>query len=129
MQVGRPTLVSATGTYLDAPDETVATVPPGVPDAAVLAAEIAALAEDEGGASGSVRPRTRTCERLAATEATAHGYADAIHETLAIVEDPVAVTMRRWADALADIGVGELELARGYGLTYARALETFTHPS
>jgi hypothetical protein len=129
MQVGRPTLVSATGTYLDAPEGTVATVPPGVPDAGVLAAEIAALAEDDGRRERIGATAHAHMKRLAATEATARGYADAIHQTLAIVEDPVAVTMRRGADALADIGVGELELARGYGLTYARALETFTHPS
>ena len=104
-------------------------MPPGVPDAAVLAAEIAALAADEGRRERIGATAREHMQRLAATEATAHGYAEAIRETLTVVEDPVAVSMRRWADALADIGVGEVELARGYGLTYARALETFTHPS
>ena len=37
--------------------------------------------------------------------------------------------MRRWADALADLGVGEADLSEGVGLRYARALESFTHPS
>jgi hypothetical protein len=37
--------------------------------------------------------------------------------------------MRRWADALADLGVGEGDLSEGVGLRYARALESFTHPS
>jgi glycosyltransferase involved in cell wall biosynthesis len=129
MQVGRPTLVSATGTYLDAPEGTVATVPPGVPDPAVLAAEIAALADDPGRRERIGAAAREHMRRLASTEATAHGYAEAIRETLAIVEDPVGATMRRWADALADVGVGEPELARGFGLGYARALETFTHPS
>ena len=46
MQVGRPTLVSATGTYLDSPPGTVVTVAPGAPDAAELAARIAELAAD-----------------------------------------------------------------------------------
>jgi hypothetical protein len=37
--------------------------------------------------------------------------------------------MRRWADALADLGVSEAGLGEGYGLRFARALESFTHPS
>jgi hypothetical protein len=37
--------------------------------------------------------------------------------------------MRRWADALADLGVTEPDLIEGYGLDFARALESFTHPS
>jgi len=41
----------------------------------------------------------------------------------------VGDNMRRWADALADIGVGEAQLADGYGLRFARALESFTLPS
>ena len=46
MQVGRPTIVSATGTYLDSPPGTVVTVAPGPPDPAELAARIAELASD-----------------------------------------------------------------------------------
>jgi hypothetical protein len=129
MQVGRPTLVSATGTYLDAPDGTVVLVPPGLPDPGVLAAEIRALVEDAPRRERVGAAAREHMVRLAETEATANGYADAIHETLAIVEDPVAPAMRRWADALADLGVGEPELARGFGLEYARALESFTVPS
>jgi hypothetical protein len=66
---------------------------------------------------------------LAAREATAHGYADAIAATIRLVADPIGDNMRRWADALADLGVHEAELADGYGLRFARALESFTHPS
>jgi glycosyltransferase involved in cell wall biosynthesis len=129
MQVGRPTLVSATGTYLDAPAGTVCTVPPGVPDPEALAAELRGLIEDPERCRRVGAAAREHMVRLASTEATAHAYARAIHETLALVEDPVAPAMRRWADALADIGVGERELARGIGLDYARALETFTVPS
>jgi len=129
MQVGRTTLVSATGTYLDMPDGTVVTVPAGVPDASSIATTIASLAGDV-----DRRVRIGAAARdhmlqLEATEATARGYAAAIRETLTIVEDPVGPIMRRWADALADIGVAEPELVRGLGLDYARALESFTHPS
>ncbi|MEP6758867.1 MAG: glycosyltransferase [Actinomycetota bacterium] len=129
MQVGRPTIVSATGTYLDSPPGTVVTVAPGPPDPAELAARIAELAADP-----ALRDRIGTAarvhmEELVASEATAHGYAQAIRETIHLVDDPVAPTMRRWADALADLGVGEGDLSEGVGLRYARALESFTHPS
>jgi hypothetical protein len=66
---------------------------------------------------------------LAARETTAHGYAEAIDATMRVVDDPVGVNMRRWADALADLGVSEAQLAEGYGLSFARALESFTLPS
>jgi hypothetical protein len=68
-------------------------------------------------------------EAQVASEATAHGYAEAIRATIRLVDDPVGPTMRRWADALADLGVGEGDLSDGVGLRYARALESFTHPS
>lgn len=129
MQVGRATLVSATGTYLDAAEDTVVRAPAGVPDPSALAVAIAPLAQDperRARVGAAARDHMR---QLEATEATAHGYAAAIRETLAIVEDPVGGAMRRWADALADIGVDEPGLARGYGLDYARALESFTHPT
>jgi glycosyltransferase involved in cell wall biosynthesis len=129
MQIGRPTLVSATGTYLDVPNGTVVSVPPGVPDPEVLAAEIGALVDDPARRERVGDAARAHMRQLAQTEGTAHGYADAIHQTLATVEDPVAPAMRRWADALADLGVGEPELARGLGLDYARALESFTVPS
>jgi glycosyltransferase involved in cell wall biosynthesis len=129
MQVGRATIVSGTGTYLDEPEGTVRTVPAGVPDPAAIAAAIAELAEHPDLREGIGSAARRHMQGLAASDATAHGYAEAIRETLAIVEDPVAPAMRRWADALADIGVGEQELAHGLGVDYARALESFTHPS
>ena len=129
LQIGRPTLVSATGTYLDVPAETVVTVAPGEPDPAELAARIGELVADP-----SLRARIGDAARayedgLARSEATARGYAEAIRGTIRVVEDPVGVPMRRWADALADIGVQEPDLASGVGLRYARALESFTHPS
>jgi hypothetical protein len=66
---------------------------------------------------------------LAEREATAHGYAEAITATIGMVGDPIGANMRRWADALADLGVSEAGLGEGYGLRFARALESFTHPS
>jgi glycosyltransferase involved in cell wall biosynthesis len=129
MQVGRPSIVSATGTYLDAPPGTVVAVAPGPPDVAELAARIGELAGD-----GAARDRMGATARaymddLARGEVTAHGYADAIRSTIRVVHDPVGGNMRRWADALADVGVTGAEVADGYGLRFARALESFTHPS
>jgi hypothetical protein len=129
MQVGRPSIVSATGTYLDAPPGTVVAVAPGPPDVAELAARIGELAGD-----GAARDRMGATARaymddLARGEVTAQGYADAIRSTIRVVHDPVGGNMRRWADALADVGVTGAEVADGYGLRFARALESFTHPS
>jgi hypothetical protein len=129
MQVGRPAIVSATGPYLDSPDGTVLTVAPGETDPEELAARIGELAADpERGERMGATARAYMAD-LAAREATAYGYADAIDATMRVVDDPVGPNMRRWADALADLGVTEPELAEGYGLAFARALESFTHPS
>ena len=129
MQAGRPTLVSATGTYLDEPQGTVVPVTAGVPDPEELATRIAELAGDpdlRARIGGAARDHMR---RLATSEATARGYAEAIRATIGVVDDPAGPTLRRWADALADLGVTEDDLAEGVGLRYARALESFTHPS
>ena len=72
-------------------------------------------------ASGSARPHG-SCVIKFSTSGT-------IRATIRLVDDPVGPTMRRWADALADLGVGEDDLSEGVGLRYARALESFTHPS
>jgi hypothetical protein len=48
---------------------------------------------------------------------------------MGVISDPVGDNMRRWADALADLGVTESGLAEGYGMRFARALESFTRPS
>jgi len=129
MQVGRPTIVSATGTYLDSPDGTVLTVAPGEADPAELAERIAELAADPERRERMGATARAYMADLAAREATAHGYAEAIEATMRVVDDPVGQNMRRWADALADLGVTEPELAEGYGSEFARALESFTHPS
>jgi glycosyltransferase involved in cell wall biosynthesis len=129
MQVGRPTIVSATGTYLDAPDGSVLYVDAGPTDPGQLADRIRALAEDEG-LRGRIGETARAhMERLRSTDATAHGYAEAIAATLEIREDVTADVLERWARALADIGVTQEYLDAGYGLVYARALESFKRSS
>jgi glycosyltransferase involved in cell wall biosynthesis len=129
MQAGRPTIVSATGTYLDVPDESVLRVAAGPADPAELAVALRTLSEDP-----ELRARMGSAAhdhtlRLRESEATARGYADAIDRTLALVRDPARKAVARWSGALADLGVDESMLARGYGLSYARAMETFTQTS
>jgi glycosyltransferase involved in cell wall biosynthesis len=125
MQAGLPTVVSATGTYLDVPDEMVVRVAPGPTDPAELASALRELLEDPVGAERIGRAARSRCEELRTSEATARGYERAIVETLELVRDPVRTAEARWAGALADIGIGEDELRAGYGVGYARALEAF----
>jgi glycosyltransferase involved in cell wall biosynthesis len=125
MQTGLPTVVSATGSYLDVPDELVLRVSPGPADPRELAAVLRTLIEDEGLRVRMGAAARDHVERLRVSEATAHGYEDAIVETLRLVRDPVRKAQARWAGALADIGVGEPEIRAGYGVGYAKALESF----
>lgn len=126
LQAGRPAVVSATGTYLDFPDDQVVRVTAGRPDAAEVTAAIGALAADPD-RRARIGERARAhVERLAREEVTANAYARAIEQTLALVKDPARRALARWAGALADIGVTEETMRRGYGLGYARSLDVFT---
>jgi glycosyltransferase involved in cell wall biosynthesis len=129
MQVGRPTLVSATGTYLDLPDDVVVRVPAGRPEPAQVAAAIEPLLADEARRERIGSAARDHVAELARTEATAHGYAAAIDGTLALLRDPTRRALARWGGALVDLGVTEETLARGYGLSYARALDDFATPA
>jgi glycosyltransferase involved in cell wall biosynthesis len=129
MQVGRPSIVSATGTYLDAPEGTVVSVAGGPGDAQELAVQIQALADDPSRARAMGEAARSYMEGLRTSEATAHGYADAIRSTLEIVQDVTGPAMTRWAHALADVGVTQEYVDAGYGIRYARALESFKRSS
>jgi glycosyltransferase involved in cell wall biosynthesis len=123
MQCGRATVVSATGTYLDIPEGLVAHAPAGRLEPAELAAVLGGLAADVGVREEIGRRARAHVVELAEREATARAYADAIEGTLALVADPARRALARWSGALADIGVTEEHLGRGYGTSYARALE------
>jgi len=125
MQAGRPTIVSATGTYLDEPDGAVVRVAAGATDPRELAQRIRDLAEDHGLRSRIGAAAAEHVRRLRESDATAHGYAAAIEATLALVRDPARRAEARWAAALADLGLDEDAIARGYGLGYAEAMESF----
>jgi glycosyltransferase involved in cell wall biosynthesis len=125
MQAGVPTVVSATGTYLDVPDEMVLRVAPGPPDPQELASVLGRLREDPelrariGGAAAA------QVEHLRTTDATTRGYERAITETLALVRDPARKALAIWGKSLVDIGITEDEVAEGYGAAYGRALRSF----
>lgn len=129
MQCGRATVVSATGTYLDVPDELVARVPGGRPDSAQIAFVLRGLLEDDRTREAIGAAARAHVADLARTEATAHVYADAIDATLSLLSDPTRRVLARWGGALVDLGVTEETLALGYGLSYARALDDFVTPA
>jgi glycosyltransferase involved in cell wall biosynthesis len=125
MQVGRPTVVSGTGTYLDLPEGLVVRVSPGRVAPEELAGVLRALLEDDAlrTAMGAAA-REHMLER-AREERTAHVYADAILGTMALLADPTRRALARWGGALVDLGVTETDLREGYGTSYAAALEEF----
>jgi glycosyltransferase involved in cell wall biosynthesis len=123
MQFGTPAIVSGTGTYLDVPDDLVVRVSPGRPDQRELATAIERLAADPALASRMGARARAHVEAQAREEATARGYADAIQRTLGLMRDPAHLALARWAGSLVDLSVSNEHLARGYGLSYARALD------
>jgi hypothetical protein len=64
-------------------------------------------------------------EAIRGSEATARGYEDAILATRDIVRDPTRAILTRWAGNLAAVGVDDSLVEQGYGVSYARALESF----
>jgi glycosyltransferase involved in cell wall biosynthesis len=129
MQCGVATVVSATGTYLDLPGDVVVRVAGGRPDSAILAETLRVLLGEDDRRRRIGDAAREHVERLARTEATAHGYARAIDETLELLRDPTRRVLSRWGGALVDLGVTEERLRAGYGLSYARALDDFVTPA
>lgn len=129
MQAGRPSVVSATGTYLDVPDEMVVRVAPGPTDPGELAEALRLLIEDADLRARIGRAARMAMESRARGDATAHGYAEAIERTLGLVRDPVRKAMSRWGGSLVDVGISEEMVRAGYGLSYPQAFEDFTRTS
>jgi len=125
MQAGRPTIVSATGTYLDVPDDAVLRVAPGPTDPAELARVLTRLRDDPGLRERVGAAAAAHVEHLRESEATARGYERAITDTLALVRDPARKAMAIWGKSLVDAGITEEMVAEGYGMEYARALRSF----
>ena len=70
-------------------------------------------------------PRAPTWRARRGSEATARGYERAILETRDIVLDPARAVLARWARNLAAVGVDDALVNEGFGVSYARALESF----
>lgn len=128
MQCGRATVVSGTGTYLDLPEGVVARVPAGRPEPGEIASALRGLLEDDERRERIGAAARERMAELARTDATARVYAEAIEGTLALLRDPTRRALARWGGALVDLGITEEHLARGYGLSYARALDEFASP-
>jgi glycosyltransferase involved in cell wall biosynthesis len=122
MQVGRPSVVSGVGTYLDLPAEVVVHVAPGPPDVAELAAVFSRLAADPEQRSRLGERARAHLQATAGNDRTAHGYEQAIEQTLSLVLDPRRFALSRWARALNDIGVTSEGLDEEFGLSYVRGL-------
>ena len=129
MVAGVPTIVSGTGTYLDIAEGLVVRVAPGPADPTELAARIGELRDDpERRARIGDAARAHMAE-LRDSDATANGYEEAILSTRDVVLDPTSAVMARWAASLAAVGVDEALAEEGYGVSYARALESFQRSS
>ena len=113
MVAGVPTIVSATGTYLDIPEGWWSRVASGPADPAELAARIRELRDDpERRARIGEAARTHMAA-LRDSEATARAYEQAILATRDIVLDPARAVLARWAGNLAAVGVDDDPRERG----------------
>jgi glycosyltransferase involved in cell wall biosynthesis len=122
MQVGRPTLVSATGTYLDLPEDVVVRIAPGRADPQELAHVLTGLTDRRDARHRIGHAARRHVETTASLERSAAGYEEAIEFALRLVQDPRRLALTRWARALNDLGITPGGLDEDYGLSYVRAL-------
>lgn len=125
MVAGVPTLVSATGTYLDIPEDLIVRVAPGPADPAELRRRILELADDPERRARIGAAAKAHMAAIRDGDATARGYEEAIVATRTLVADPSRVILTRWAESLAAVGVDEALVEEGYGISYVRALESF----
>jgi glycosyltransferase involved in cell wall biosynthesis len=125
MQAGKASIVSATGTYLDTPDDAVLRVAPGPTNPSELAALMRTLLDDPDLRARMGGAAKAHVDEIRRSEATAKGYEAAIEETLRLVRDPAHKAMAIWGKALADMGADEADLEEGLGVGYARAFSTF----
>ena len=77
------------------------------------------------GAHGSAPPRGRTWPRCATRTRRHAATSEAIVATREVVADPTRAILTRWAGSLAAVGVDEALVDEGFGVSYARALESF----
>jgi len=125
MIAGVPTIVSATGTYLDIPEGLVVRIGSGPADPVELAARILELRDDPDRRARIGDAARAHMGEVRASDATARGYERAILATRDLVRDPAREVLARWASNLTELGVDDALVGEGYGVSYARALESF----
>ena len=125
-QVGRPVVVSATGTYLETPEGTAVHVASGPTDPGELGSALRSLLEDPERRARMGQAAAEHIRRLAGSEAVARGYATAIDATMRLATEPAETVGAAWARRLVEIGVTEDLVRAGYGVEYARALRDIT---
>ena len=123
MQVGKPTIVSGVGTYLDLPEGTVVPVPAGPADPVEIARALRGLLRDPDERETIGRRARDHVEDLRRTREAARVYTLAIDETLALMRDPARAAVARWAGALTDLGASSDNLRAGLGARYLDAME------
>ena len=122
LQAGLPTVVSATGTYMEWPSDTVVRVSGGEPKAEDLAFVVSLLAMNPGlRTSVGERGRAFLLEHCSPA-ATAALYERAVNETLALMGDPLRHAVSRWAEGLAECGASAETARRGFGTRFAEEL-------
>jgi glycosyltransferase involved in cell wall biosynthesis len=122
MQLGKASIVSATGTYLDVPQDAVVRVAAGPANASELREAIASLLDDPARRERMGELAAARIRRETGSDATARGYERAITSTLELIRDPEHLVLERWARSLTELGVDETMVAEGYGRSYARGI-------
>jgi hypothetical protein len=103
----------------------VVRVASGPADPMELAARIQELRDDPERRARIGEAARAHMAALRDSDATARAYEQAILATRDIVLDPARAVLARWAGNLAAVGVDDTLVGEGYGVSYARALESF----
>jgi glycosyltransferase involved in cell wall biosynthesis len=118
---GIPVVVGPVGEHLDWLEDAVVRLGPEAPRAEAVAQALERLLEDPGDRAAMVERGRAAAGRMA--RAALPAYRAAVDATAALVGDPARWTLARWAESLAECGVDEAAVERGYGEAYARALD------
>jgi glycosyltransferase involved in cell wall biosynthesis len=121
LQEGTPVMVGPVGEHLDWLEDAVVRLGPEAPGADAVTHALEGLLGDPGHRTAIVERGRAAAERMAGAALPA--YRAAVDATAALVGDPARWTLARWAESLAECGVDEAAVERGYGEGYARALD------
>ncbi len=125
MVAGMPTIVSATGTYLDIPEDLVVRDRSGTGRPAELAQRILELRDDPERRARIGAAARAHMAALRAADATARGYEEAILATQCDRRRSHPADARPLGGEPRRLGIDDALVQEGYGVSYARALESF----